>query len=138
MRIALDTNVFIYVFEEHPVWGEKAKKLLQLIESGKYEAVVSALTLTELLVKPIREGNRALEKQYKLLFSHFPHLQMIPLDSRVAESAAYIRGIYNVKTPDAIVVASAIAAGAGQLITQDLRLQSIREISCIDLESLQI
>jgi predicted nucleic acid-binding protein len=30
-KIALDTNIFIYVFEQHPELGEKAKWLLEQI-----------------------------------------------------------------------------------------------------------
>lgn len=135
-KIALDTNLFIYVFEQSNEFGEKAKAILEQVENGIYLAVASVISLTEILVKPIREGNMSLEKQYKLLFTHFPNLSIIPIDNSIAERAAYLRGIYGLKTPDALIVASAIAAGAELFITNDLRLEQIREIKCIALNQL--
>jgi predicted nucleic acid-binding protein len=132
-KISLDTNMFIYVFEQHPEFGEKAKAILEEVENGVISAVASAVSLTEILVKPIREGNLNLEKQYKLLFTHFPNLSIIPIDNSIAERAAYLRGIYGLKTPDALIVASAIAAGAELFITNDLRLEQVREIKCVSL-----
>ncbi|NHN35027.1 type II toxin-antitoxin system VapC family toxin [Paenibacillus agricola] len=132
-KIALDTNMFIYVFEQHLEFGEKAKAILEEVENGVISAVASAVSLTEILVKPIREGNLNLEKQYKLLFTHFPNLSIIPIDNSIAERAAYLRGIYGLKTPDALIVASAIAAEAELFITNDLRLEQVREIKCVSL-----
>lgn len=135
-KIALDTNLFIYVFEQSNEFGEKAKAILEQVENGMYLAVASVISLTEILVKPLREGNISMEKQYKLLFTHFPNLSIISIDHSIAERAAYLRGIYGIKTPDALIVASAIAAGAELFITNDLRLEQIREIKCIALKQL--
>lgn len=132
-KIALDTNVFIYVFEQSSDFGEKAKAILEQVETGMFSAVASSVSLTEILVKPIREGNRGLEKQYKLLFTHFPNLSIVPVDNSVAERAAYLRGTYNIKTPDALIVATAITAGAELFITNDVRLEHVKEIQCVAL-----
>lgn len=135
-EIALDTNLFIYVFEQHPEFGEKAKSILEHIENGFVSAVASSVSLTEILVKPIREGNLTLEKQYKLLFSHFPNLTILPIDNVVAERAAYLRGKYNIKTPDALIVATALVANADLFITNDQRLETVKEIKCVSLDQL--
>jgi predicted nucleic acid-binding protein len=135
-KIALDTNIFIYVFEQHPDFGEKAKWLLEQVEEGAYSAVASTISLTEILVKPIREANLALEKQYKLLFAHFPNLSVVPVDNPVAERAAFLRGKYGIKTPDALVIASAILAQADVFVTNDLRLEQVEEIACRSLSQL--
>jgi predicted nucleic acid-binding protein len=133
-KIALDTNLFIYVFEQHPEFGEKSKAILEQIEDGFVAAVASSVSLTEILVKPIREGNLTLEKQYKLLFSHFPNLTILPIDNMVAERAAYLRGKYNIKTSDALIVATALVANADLFITNDQRLEIVKEIKCISLD----
>lgn len=130
-RIALDTNLFIYAFEQHPQYGETVKAILDEVEAGAVEAVVSTITLTEILTKPIREGNETLEKRYRLLFTHFPNLTVIPVDVSVAEQAAYLRGKYGLKTPDALIVASAIVARAKLFITNDRRLEQVTEIQSV-------
>ncbi|WP_224725553.1 type II toxin-antitoxin system VapC family toxin [Paenibacillus vietnamensis] len=135
-KIALDTNIFIYVIEQHPEFGEKAKGLLEQIEEGAFSAVASTISLTEIFVKPIRDGNLALEKQYKLLFAHFPNLSVVSVDHAVAERAAYLRGKYGMKTPDALVIASAIIAQADVFVTNDLRLEQVEEIPCKSLNQI--
>jgi predicted nucleic acid-binding protein len=135
-KIALDTNIFIYVIEQSSEFGETAKALLEQVECGTLSAVASSVSLTEILVKPIREGNRSLEKQYKLLFTHFPNLSIVPVDNSVAEKAAYLRGTYNIKTPDALIVASAMIADAELFITNDARLEQIKEIQCVALSQM--
>jgi len=134
--IALDTNLFIYVFEQHLEFGAKTKAVLEHIENGLVDGIASSVSLTEILVKPIREGNLTLEKQYKLLFSHFPNLTILPIDNVVAERAAYLRGIYNIKTPDALIVATALVANADLFITSDQRLEFIKEIKCVSIDQL--
>ncbi|WP_372633158.1 type II toxin-antitoxin system VapC family toxin [Cohnella sp.] len=115
-------------------YGEKAKAVLEQIEEGFVTAVASSVSLTEILVKPIREGNLTLEKQYKLLFSHFPNLTILPVDDMVAERVAYLRGKYNIKTPDALIVATALVANADLFITNDQRLEIVKEIRCVSLD----
>ncbi len=54
-RLYIDTQVFVYYFvtEEKPEFSDIAKRFLQKIEDGKYEGVVSLLTLME-LTKTVR------------------------------------------------------------------------------------
>lgn len=104
--------------------------------AGPLTAIVSSVSLTEILVKPIREGNLTSEKQYKLLFSHFPNLTIMPVDTVVAERAAYLRGKYNIKTPDALIVATALVANADLFITNDQRLEIVKEMKCVSIGQL--
>ncbi|WP_374121361.1 type II toxin-antitoxin system VapC family toxin [Paenibacillus sp. LHD-117] len=66
------------------------------------------------------------------MFTHFPNLSIVPVDNSVAEQAAFLRGKYGLRTPDAIVVASAIVSQAEVLVfvTYDLRLEQVEEIPC--------
>lgn len=61
-KIALDTNLFIYVFEQHPEFGEKAKAILEHIENGFADAVASSVSLTD--VYGIIKVQRSLLNQY--------------------------------------------------------------------------
>jgi predicted nucleic acid-binding protein len=130
----MDTNLFIYAFEQHPDYGETVKVLLEKVEEGAVVATASTITLTEILTKPIREGNESLEKRYRLLFTHFPNLIVISVDMDVAEQAAYLRGRYGLKTPDALIVASAIASKADLFITNDQRLAIVKEIKIMTID----
>jgi predicted nucleic acid-binding protein len=133
-RIAMDTNLFIYAFEQHPSYGETVKAVLEIVEEGKVQAIASVITLSEILKKPIREGDEALEKRYRILFSHFPNLFVEPVSVEVSEQAAYLRGKYHLKTPDALILATAITSGADLFITNDQRLAHVREIRTMSVD----
>ena len=49
----------------------------------------------------------------------FPNLHLLPMDLNVAQQAASIRVMTNLKTPDAIIVASGLLAGCEAIVTSD-------------------
>ena len=53
-KVALDAMVFIYSFEERPVYLPFLKPLWREAERGKVRAVTSTITLAECLVQPFR------------------------------------------------------------------------------------
>lgn len=123
MRIAIDTNIFIYHLEQHPLFGPPAKRLLQAVESGGFKAVVSAVTYAELLTLPSRARNESLVKSYQDLLAHFPNLAIVPVDLEIAHEAARLRGKYTqLKLMDAFILATAMGSRSEVLITEDTRL----------------
>ena len=134
-RIGIDTNVLISVFAQEKL----GKKVVPIIEAaadkGTHELVASILTFSECAVLPYREGNWAALDQVKLMFQ-MPNLSVYPMDEIVAEEAAKIRGVYNLKMPDAIIAATAIVHRADVLLTNDRSLAVIKEIQVVSLEDL--
>ncbi len=59
-----DTNIFIYLIEEHPRYVRKIDDLLRLLERDKYEIITSTLTVGEILTKPYKENRSDLIKTY--------------------------------------------------------------------------
>lgn len=125
---ALDTNIFIYHFEENPAYVGFTEALFEKIESGRVKAVTSALTLHEVLTGTRKAGDDRLFALYRDLVGSFPNLHLIPFDARIAEISSDLRARYDLPTPDAIQVATAIHAGAESFITNDARLKRVREI----------
>ncbi|WP_276753030.1 type II toxin-antitoxin system VapC family toxin [Chlorogloeopsis fritschii] len=54
----------------------------------------------------------------------------------IPETAAQLRANYNLRTPDAIQIATAICGGASFFLTNDARLPSLPELSVLVLEQL--
>jgi len=126
--LALDTNIFIYHFEEHPAYVDFTESLFERIESGRARAVTSALTLHEVLTGARRAGNDRLVSLYRDLIGSFPNLHVVPFDARIAEISSGLRARYDLPTPDAIQVATALHESAESFVTNDARLSRIREI----------
>ncbi|MQL51524.1 PIN domain-containing protein [Desulfofundulus thermobenzoicus] len=106
-RVLIDTNIAIYFLENNPVFGQGAGELFQMVEAGKIRAYLSVISVTELLVKPLRAGNEELVEKIMLFINYFPNLEVIDLTRDIAVRAAEVRAATNLKVPDAILVATA-------------------------------
>lgn len=129
----LDSMLFIYYFENHPVFAPKAEKIFQAIESGSVHAVTSVITISEILIKPLEEENLELADEYKNCINSFPHLNIVDLNQHIATLAANLKAKYKLKLPDAFQIGSAIASGATVFLTNDIRLKKIKEIKVMTL-----
>lgn len=127
-RIAIDTNSLIYLMERHPKYFNIVHELFNTIESGKVYAISSVLLITEVLTKPIKDGNKGLADRYLAFVSTFPNLGLREIDQKVAFQAAKLRARYGFKTPDALFLATAIEEKAEAFITNDIRLQGVENI----------
>lgn len=130
MKVFWDTNLFIYLIEEtHGSFDEVVSLRKAMLRNGD-QLATSALTIGEVLVKPIQKKATALVEQYKnLLYS--PSIEIISFSETAAEKYAEIRATHAIKPPDALQLACAAIANADVFITNDGRLSSKR-ISGID------
>lgn len=117
----LDTMVLIYHFEDHEEFGPAATELLRAAESGRCRLVVSILTRLEVLVAPKRQGREDLCRRYRELFESFPNLEVISIDASVVEIASDLRSVHNLRTPDALHLATAAHRRVDAFITEDSR-----------------
>ena len=127
-RVALDTMIFIYAFEEHSLYLPLVKSFFREVEKGRIVAVTSTVTLAECLVQPFRAKAMELVARYKALFRDFPHLSVIPVSGEIAERAAWLRAQYQLKTPDAIQLATAFVTDSHVFLTNDEALPKLKEI----------
>lgn len=121
-RTYLDTNVFIYALEGYPQFVNELTSLFVAIERGEAACVTSQLTLAELLVKPFRDGDRAKETACRQVIRDRPGLSVIPVGLEILLEAARWRAAQNIRLPDAIHMATAIASKCAVFLTNDERL----------------
>ncbi len=134
-RIGIDTNVLISAFAQEDL-GEKVVPLIDAVANkGTHAFVASILTFSECAVLPYRDGNWAALDQVKLMFQ-MPNLNVYPMDEIVAEEAARVRGVYNLKMPDAIIAATSIVHKADVLLTNDHSFEVVKEIRVVKLADL--
>jgi len=81
----------------------------------------SALTVGELLVKPLRASRQDIANSYRAAFRH-SHVTVLPFDFQAADAFAKIRVDPGIKPADAIQLACAASAGMDLFITNDERL----------------
>jgi predicted nucleic acid-binding protein len=135
-RVALDTSVWIYHFEGSAAFGQAADSVLGAVAEGEIEAVASELVLLELLVAPLRKGKQDVADEIELTLLHFPHLELAPVTRAVLVRSADIRARYGLRTPDAIMVATAVESGATLAVTNDDAWRKVKEIDVLLLRDL--
>lgn len=136
--IALDTSVWIYHFEGSVDYGQAADSVLEAVTQARIGAVVSELVLLELLVAPLKKGSQDVADEIELALLHFPHLQLAPVTRAVLIRAAEIRARYGLRTPDAIMLATAVESGATLAVTNDSAWRKVNEIEVLLLRDLKI
>ena len=126
MKTFWDTNVFIYLIEEHPTYLPRVLALYERHLASGDTLITSILTLGELLVVPLRLGNREKVEQYVDLLTDGERIQLVVFDRIAAEHYAKIRAFTTIRQPDAIQLACAASAGATTFITNDQRLWDLK------------
>lgn len=134
-RIGIDSNILIYFVEGHSRFGPLARRIFERIESGRNVGICATLTLLEILVQPYRQDNMSLVNRFYGLFTTYPQLEWVDLTPQTADLAARLRARHGLKTPDAIIVASAILTGATGIVGNDARFKLVTEIDSFMLSA---
>ena len=88
-------------------------------DSGKLRAVTSELTVAEVLVKPLRDGNSQLHVAFERMLQSSGSLTMVPVSRMIWTQAAAVRATSPLKFPDAIHAATAIEQGCTSFLAND-------------------
>ncbi len=118
-RILVDTTVLIAFIDARDATHPVADYLLkELVATGRNPAVVSMVSVMELLVRPMRATPPGHHTMLAFLRS-FPNLECIPIELQVAQEAAHLRASLRFGTPDALIVGTGLAAQVRHLVTND-------------------
>lgn len=134
--LGIDTPILIYFVEENPTYLARAQEVIRLVDEGALSGFASVLALTEVLTIPLRAGDAGIAASYRNLLRNSRHFSLASVNEAVAELASDLRARHNLKTPDAIHVASAIVSVCDTFITNDRMLSRVTEIRVMVLEDL--
>jgi predicted nucleic acid-binding protein len=137
-RLGLDTAPFIYFLERNPAYVDLVREVVRRVSTGALKGHTSVITLTEVLVRPLRVGNTALAQRYRRFLSRSRNLSLEPITSTVAEQAADLRARYGLRTPDALQIAAALGSGCAAFLTNDGQLKRVAEIRILVLDELEL
>ena len=134
-KIALDSNVLIYLIETRGPLADAAAAIVDAVAAGRVIAVMSrsasSRSWSVLRGGETRSRSNRPRRRFAICRSTSPQL-----DSTVAEDAAWIRGAAGVGLEDAVHLAAARAASATAFVTNDRRLRSIPNLEVVYLDDL--
>ena len=135
-KVALDSSVFIYQTEANPKYLPATDLVFAWLAHSDSQAVTSTVTMTELLVLPYRDSDQQRADDFYGLLSTFPNLEWIAPDLEIADIAARMRAAHRMRTPDALLAATAVYAQATGLITNDSIFQRVDSFETLVLDRL--
>lgn len=134
LRIGLDTSMFIYAVEAHAKYAGPVESVLSWVESPGGRAVTSTVTMPELLVQPYRRGDLERVDRFYALLSTYPHLEWVAPTLEIADLAAQLRPRHNLRTPDALQAATALARGATGFACNDAAFSRVAGLEVVLLD----
>lgn len=136
--LGVDTSPYIYYVESHQTYVEKMDAIFKIIEVEIIKISTSTITLTEALTKPIKTDDLALINMYRELLTNTDAIQMVSITPAIADKGAQLRAKYNLRTPDALHVATAIESGCEAFLTNDLGIKRVTELRILILDELEL
>ena len=135
--LGIDTAPLIYFVERHTTFLELMRVVIQRIDAGQITGYSSVVTLTEVLTQPMRQGNPALEAEYRSLLLNSRNFYLSAITAEIAELAAELRARHNLRTPDAFQIAVALFSGCQAFLTNDQELARVSDLRIIVLGELE-
>ena len=118
-RLLLDTTTLAAYLDATEATHDLARHVLDvLVASGRNPAILSMITVMEILVRPLRATPPGHHTVMAFIRTQ-PNLTAMPVDLQVAQDAASLRAIQRFSPPDALIVGTAFAAQVGHLVTND-------------------
>ena len=78
----------------------------EFIATGRNRAIMSAVSVTDALVRPFRAGSASAAGTVEAFLRSFPNLSIAPVTYEIAREAARIRAATAIRTPDALILAT--------------------------------
>ncbi len=135
-RLLLDTAPVVYFVEQNPAFIARVEPVFARLDLDII-GVVSAVTLAECLVFPIKRGFTDLEAAFEEIIDS-ERVEFVETNREIAKLTAVIRAKYNFQLPDSIQIATAIFSNCDAFLTNDIALNKVTEIRAIVVSKLEL
>ncbi len=134
--VFLDTSPFIYFLERHPDLFQYMEFLFNQVYDKNALVITSVVTLIEICTLPARLNNQSLVSQYRDYFTKSKNIILYPVYLAVAEQAIALRAKYQLKTPDAILLGTAVACKVSYIVTNDRQWKQLTNQTVLTVEEI--
>jgi uncharacterized protein len=135
-RVYFDVNPIIYFIEQNTQFSEAVTPVFEMIGDGSIIAFTSELSLTEILIKPIRNNFNQVIQAHKELLLDSEIFTLISPNQDTFLLAAELGGKSSMRTPDAIHMACAIESKCKYFITNDKGIKSTGDVTVVQIGEL--
>ena len=120
-KVLIDTNVIIYLTDKVAPYDVLSRRLFEMIENGDVSAVVSIISVAEVMQGPLRRGFDQASIEVKDYLFNFPNLFCEKLNSSILDIVGEDKRINwpKVRTIDSLIIASALKNNVNKIISND-------------------
>lgn len=127
--ITVDTNCCIYFLERKALSVQPFADHVFELAGGRRAAVeLPGIARLELMVGPLRSGDAPYMLRVRRLIERIPGVRNVDITEDVLLAAAAIRASVNLRTPDALVVASALVGRSDVIVGNDRGFMKLRSV----------
>ena len=128
-KVLIDTNIVIYLTDKVEPYEDLSKLLFTLIEEGNVDAIMSVISIAEVMQGPLKKGltdNALRVKEYLL---NFPNMSCQTINGDVLEIIGLDNRIKweNLRTIDGLIIASGLRNHVDKIISNDLHFKQAVE-----------
>lgn len=121
--VCIDTAPMIYHLETVAPYFSVTKEIFRTLASTNRKGILSMVSVTEIVTKPFREGQQGFIDNFEKYV--LPQFDLREITYEIAKRAGKLRSQYTLKTPDALVVSTALESGCQLFITNDKNLRKL-------------
>jgi predicted nucleic acid-binding protein len=125
--VLIDTNPIIYWFEGSPL-AVPFESVFADVHAGRIDALVTPITVAEVVSGPLRAGKEALAERYRQAMDGSQGFTVRDINADIAMLAARLRLRHTLKLPDAIQLATAVQTGCFALISRDRDFRNVTDV----------
>jgi predicted nucleic acid-binding protein len=125
--VLIDTNPIVYVLEGSQL-ASAFRPLFAAVDAGRIRAMVTPITVAEVVTGPLKRGKEALAVRYRQTIKENVGWAIRDIDADIAVLAARLRLRHGLRLPDAIQLAVALEGGCYALATHDRDFRKVREV----------
>ena len=134
-RLYLDTNWYIYAFEQITRYEPVARKIFEYVANTEATIIASELVRVELLPKLIAEHKELQLQTYEAFLHQSREIKLVPVDADILEITIQLRAKYSLKTLDALHVATALYHHCTAFISNDRKIQQVKELPILGIDN---
>jgi predicted nucleic acid-binding protein len=122
--ILLDTSVVLAYLNADEAASPAATVVIdEFVRPGRNRATISVVSVAETFARPFAAGVATVGIVDAFL-RHFPNLTVLDIDYDIAREAARLRARTSLRTPDALIIATAVIAEISIVVTNDAKWAS--------------
>jgi predicted nucleic acid-binding protein len=120
-KVLIDTNVIIYLTDTVAPYDALSRRLFEMIENGEVTAVISIISVGEVMQGPLKNGFDLAATEVKDYLLNFPNLYCEELTIEILNIVGSDRRISwsKVRTVDSLIIASALKNNVNKIISND-------------------